>query len=347
MPHLQVVLAYSSTAELAMLRRIAGLYPDHRCIFHALKVPSLYRLVDPLVSAFTFERKKQVLRHNLDFFSGCDALVTPELTSLRLKTVHNLAHLRMIRASHGAGDRAVGFDPRIAGFEHVLVPGRKTFTRMLNEGCIREHSASVVGYAKFAALGGGERQRFFHNNQPTVLYNPHFEPALSSWQRHGRAVIDHFVHRQGYNLIFAPHVILFRRFLRHRAWLPPRRFPGHVLIDRGSERSIDMTYTLAADIYLGDVSSQVYEFIHQPRPCIFLNSHAVDWQDDPNYAHWQLGEVIDAPDQLPAALGRARQLFEQHYRARQIAAALETFASPDASLGVAEHGADIIARQLM
>ena len=37
--------------------------------------------------------------------------------------------------------------------------------------------------------------------------------------------------------------------------------------DPGSPASTDMTYTRAADIYLGDVSSQVYEFIAEPRPC--------------------------------------------------------------------------------
>lgn len=29
-----------------------------------------------------------------------------------------------------------------------------------------------------------------------------------------------------------------------------------------------MTYTPAADIYLGDVSSQSYEFLLDPRPCL-------------------------------------------------------------------------------
>ena len=54
-----------------------------------------------------------------------------------------------------------------------------------------------------------------------------------------------------------------------------------------------MTYMLAADIYLGDVSSQVYEFLLEPRPCIFLNGHNVPWQDNPYYSHWTLGQVID------------------------------------------------------
>jgi len=343
---LEVVLAYSSAAERTMLERIAEKYPDHRCIFHALAVPALYQLVDPLISVITFEKKKQVLRHNLDFFLDCDALVTPELTSLRLKRVHGLNHLQMILVPHGAGDRAESYDPRIAEFDHVLVPGWKTFERMLKEGCVRKRDASVVGYAKFEALSGRLGHRFFDNDKPTVLYNPHFEPRLSSWQRHGRAVLNYFISQREFNLIFAPHILLFRRFLRHRAWLPRLSIPDHVLIDCGSERSIDMSYACAADIYLGDASSQVYEFVYHPRPCIFLNSQGVDWRQDPNYAHWHLGEVIESPDQLAGALGRANRLFELRYRAVQVDAAAATFVSPDNGLSVAECGADIIAQQL-
>jgi CDP-glycerol glycerophosphotransferase (TagB/SpsB family) len=70
-----------------------------------------------------------------------------------------------------------------------------------------------------------------------------------------------------------------------------------------------MSYTLMADLYLGDVSSQVYEFLLRPRPCLFLNSQGVDWRNDPNYAQWQAGPVIDRPAQLATGLKRA---FESH-----------------------------------
>src|SRR3546814_13919965 len=60
----------------------------------------------------------------------------------------------------------------------------------------------------------------------------------------------------------------------------------------GSERSIDMSYTGSADLYLGDVSSQVAEYLYRPRPCVFLNAQGVDWQEDPNYRFWSLGPVI-------------------------------------------------------
>ena len=71
-----------------------------------------------------------------------------------------------------------------------------------------------------------------------------------------------------------------------------------------------MTYTLAADIYLGDVSSQVYEFLIAPRPCILLNPHKADWRDDPNYAFWHFGPVVDDVESLDVALREAARTHE-------------------------------------
>ena len=67
-----------------------------------------------------------------------------------------------------------------------------------------------------------------------------------------------------------------------------------------------MTYTKAADLYIGDVSSQVCEYLFQPKPCIFLNSHHIDWKDNPYYSHWELGlvieDVLDLEEKIPQLL---------------------------------------------
>jgi hypothetical protein len=65
------------------------------------------------------------------------------------------------------------------------------------------------------------------------------------------------------------------------------------------------------------VSSQVYEFIRTPRPCIFLNLDRIDWRSDPAYVHWNLGQVIDSVDELPAALAQARALQPEFERAQR------------------------------
>jgi hypothetical protein len=152
-----------------------------------------------------------------------------------------------------------------------------------------------------------------------VLYNPHCSPHLSSWFKHGRQVLDFFSENEDYQLIFAPHVMLFeRRFvltidklrLNRRGRIDVRYLKApNIRIDLGSRACTDMSYTLMADLYLGDVSSQVYEFLLRPRPCLFLNSQCVDWRNDPNYTQWQAGPVIDNPAQLATGLKRA---FESH-----------------------------------
>jgi hypothetical protein len=98
----------------------------------------------------------------------------------------------------------------------------------------------------------------------------------------------------------------------------------HMLIDLGSRRSIDMTYLSAADAYLGDVSSQVFEFILKPRPCVFLNPRGLAWRDDPDFASWRLGPVVETPEQVLqtlAAVGR----WAEDYRPAQEAAAEAAF----------------------
>lgn len=229
-----------------------------------------------------------------------DALIVPERTSLWLKRLR-LSRAPFIHTDHGAGDRAVGFEPRIREFDFVLVAGSKQEQRMREQGLIRTGRYAVVGYTKFEAVGRlhAERPRLFGDDRPVVLYNPHFDRRLASWDRFGMALVEAVSASGRYNLILAPHVRLCEGSRRKwDALLAPYRDRPDVLVDPGSERSVDMTYTLAADLYVGDVSSQVYEFIHRPRPCLFLNAHGADWRGDPNYLHWNFGPVIDHPENL-------------------------------------------------
>jgi CDP-glycerol glycerophosphotransferase (TagB/SpsB family) len=267
--------------------------------------------------------KLGIYRDNLDFFRSLDALVVAEKTSLLLKTRYGLGGLRVIHTRHGAGDRAIGFDKASAQFDHVLVSGPKIRERLIAEAGVSPDRLSMVGYPKFDLWPAEPRRLPFQaNGKPTVLYNPHPSPHLSSWFQHGQAVLEHFLRDDRYNLIFAPHVMLFhRRFVLtidklriDRPGTIDRRFleAPNIHIDLGSQASTDMTYTSAADIYLGDVSSQIYEFLHTPRPCLFLDAHGTDWRGDANYAHWQTGEVIGDPAHLGAALDRAVREHDRH-----------------------------------
>jgi len=251
--------------------------------------------------------KLSALFANLKPLLSVDCLVVAERTSTILKRLP-VKIPPMIHIPHGAGDRAKSYDKRIKHFDHVIVAGPKDKRRMIEHGLVSDRNCSVSGYVKAAALKVmfPSRPKLFDNSKPIVLYNPHFEPRLSSWSKFGIAILEAFTDQDKYNLIFAPHIRLFggntpgtiasfSHFAEHK----------HIIIDLGSEASTDMTYTHAADLYMGDVSSQVYEYLIDPGPCIFLSRVENNWQTDPDYAHWQYGSVLTGVENLTQAIDRA------------------------------------------
>lgn len=238
-----------------------------------------------------------------------DAIALPERTSLYLKRM-GVRHPRFVHLDHGAGDRAAGFDPRIRRFDFVLMPGEKHRERLLAEGLVRPGAYAVTGYPKFEAADAARDRDWqpFAGGRPIVLYNPHFS-ALGSWERMGERVLAAFAAQDRYDLIVAPHVRLLDTKAARRRWEPVlAAYQNHprILIDRGSERAIDMTYTTLADVYLGDVSSQVYEFLRTPKPCLFLNPNRIAWERDPDYAHWHFGPVLSEGGDPVVGVDRAR-----------------------------------------
>lgn len=235
-------------------------------------------------------------------------LVTTETTSAFLYRLPGFRS-RIVHLKHGAGDREGSYNPKHAHFDLTLVNGPKDKERLIARGFATEEDCQVVGYAKFELIRA-PTQALFSNDSPVALYNPHFDETLGSWFRHGASLIAEMERILGWNFVAAPHVKL-RDGPNIRSEAP------NVLIDRGSIRSIDMTYTESADVYVGDISSQVYEFLRRPRPCIFLNLDRIDWASNENYAHWQLGQVIERVEDLGPALGRAHELrprFEEAQR---------------------------------
>ncbi|ATW02410.1 CDP-glycerol glycerophosphotransferase family protein [Sphingorhabdus sp. YGSMI21] len=270
------------------------------------------RLAENMLGRMVPLNRLSSLKRSTELFRHFDALVVPETTTTFLKKIDPSARPKLIFFPHGAGDRSIGFSPEISLFDHVLLPGEKTRDRMLAAGVIRPDNHRIVGYPKFQAYADRPPVKLFDNDKPVVLYNPHFDPLLSSWFRFGAQILDHFANQTDYNLIFAPHVMLFQRkllasvehrMLKFRQHIDPRYAAlDHIHVDIGSSRSVDMSYTNAADIYIGDVSSQIYEFIRTPRPAIFFNSHDADWQGNANYDHWNFGPVLDDVADLGPAL---------------------------------------------
>lgn len=341
-----VVVACTSDALRAAVLRIAALYPKHRVEFVQLEIPLSERIVTALLTRFTFLAKKRMLARNLDFFRGFDAIVTPERTVLLLRTKYGLERVKLINTRHGQGDRMGSFDDRTLEVDLTLVAGRKYVDRFADYGILREGHYAIVGYPKFEVCGNhGPPARLWANDNPVVLYNPHFDPRESSWPSQGHAVLDWFAAHPEYNLVFAPHVVLFERAWKHAAWIP-RRIRGlpNIHIDVGSDASIDMTYTRAAAIYLGDSSSQVYEFIEVPRPCVFIDAQGARAANPNKYAHWRFGPVISSAAELGPALIAAREGFPAYAEEQRTAFAYTFSSEPGRSAG--QRGADAIAEFL-
>jgi hypothetical protein len=294
--------------------------------------------------------KLLVYRDNLDFFRSLDVLVVPEKTSLVLKTRYGLDGLKLVHTRHGAGDRAIGFNAASAAFDHVLASGPKIRDRLISEAGVPAERISVVGYPKFDLFK--PRVRESTDERLTVVYNPHVAPHLSSWYKHGRDVLRWFAEHPEYRLIFAPHIMLFQRPVTVTIQPPGIAWVGRVpadlrkreniFVDTDSRALTTMEYLDRADVYLGDASSQIYEFLRQPRPAIFFNSHGADWEHDSNFAHWNAGTAIGDVDALGPALAAAKADHEARYRAVQEEMLRNTFDVGDTPASV--RAAEAIAR---
>ncbi|MES3027582.1 MAG: glycerophosphotransferase [Pseudomonadota bacterium] len=251
--------------------------------------------------------KAAMLIANARTLARYDAVVTPERTTALLRRL-GVKRPKLVYTQHGAGDRGGPFEPRLGLFDLVMAAGPKQRDRMVESGLVAPENCAMVGYPKFDIVEAlsPEPKNPFSDQRPIVLYNPHFDPKLSSWPRWGMEVLERFAADDRYNLIFAPHVRLFDQAGTPDLG-PLERFGDHprIHIDLGGPAAIDMTYTRVADVYLGDVSSQIYEFLRKPKPAIFLNAHQVDWVGDESYRHWRYGPVLDHVQALPDAVASA------------------------------------------
>jgi len=330
---LSISIISTTEEETEAVKEIAAAYPPNLCGMITAEAPFYARWFDRFTGHALLAKRFAVLWRHRKLFRSLDALVVPDKTSLVLKRWLGRDCPKIINTFHGAGDRSGGYKG-VEKFDYHLLPGPKYRGRMLAEGLVDPDRCAVVGYVKFDHIRDTPRPGLFRNDRPTVLYAPHFDPKYSSWFYWGKTILDYFAGNEKYNLIFAPHVLLFRR-----RWHisteggTPRFTPAipqsckeaeNLIIDPGSIASIDMTYTRAADIYLGDVSSLVYEFLYDPKPCIFLNPAQAKWENNPNFRFWHLGEVLTSTEPLGQTLDNARAN-HQSYREKQREAVKEAF----------------------
>ncbi|QNT77605.1 CDP-glycerol glycerophosphotransferase family protein [Entomobacter blattae] len=326
-PELEVHVACLTDSHLEYVKSLSRYYPTAHVHYDLLYLPKILR---NRISTAGYDvlTKMAALWLNRRNFSTFDAIVVPERTSLYLKTM-GVKHPKLIWTRHGAGDRAIGFAKDTKNFDFILFAGKKLKKRLEANGTLKPGRYVEGIYAKFDLVEKmrNKRKPLFNNNAPIVLYNPHFKNSLSSWKKFGIEILQQFAEQKEYNFIFAPHFRLFDPpSKKELAYFSQFSRYDHLLIDLGSYKSVDMTYTQMADMYIGDVSSQVAEFLTTPRPCLFLNAHKVQWHSNPNYRFWELGEVSDNADNI---IEQVKNVFsnQHHYSSLQEHYIQETFSS--------------------
>lgn len=309
------IIAHAPGSVDARLRQLIPQVDADRMEWRKLALPRWARMLSaPLDKVLPASRLLR-LRCNEDLFAGADVIVSTERTCLRLQ--HRLPAATMPRFAHiphGAGDRSVAWHPDLARFDLCLLAGQKVFDQFTGHG-IPASRLAIVGYPKFESVDASAKPDFFGNGRPTFTYNPHFDPHLSSWYDAGPDILRWFAGPAGrnYNLIFAPHVMLFRKRLhispeyrtaRFRPEIPAEaRSAPNILIDTNGPRLFDMSYMLGCDGYIGDVSSQIYEFLLHPRPAFFVdcrrNPRA---EDDQWHLFWKAGPIVHDAAALAALI---------------------------------------------
>lgn len=241
--------------------------------------------------------------------------VCAEQTSLWLPATLPIP-TRFIDTFHGAGSmRAKGHWRRRAGWR-TLVSSERERAALVAMGDDADR-IGVTGYVKASFRERSAPVRLFDNDRPVILYNPHWQRHRSSWWEWGADVVRRLAADPSINLIFAPHQRLLERADDVRAVAAEVAHRTNVHCDLTSFAMVDGSYAAAADIYLGDTSSQVVEFLVQPRPCVFLNHDDRAWENDASYDLWRCGEVVTALERLPAALAAAPDRHHQYVEAQQ------------------------------
>ena len=303
-PGVEVTILGASAAGLEFIRSYDA---DGLLRIRKLWVPSRRR--DGL---FTPPKRRLTLLMHFREIGRYPVIVTTATTSSLLYRLPGFSS-RIVHLKHGAGDREGSYSPKHKYFDLTLVNGPKHKAALIARGLRNESNCLVVGNAKFELVR--PTQTAVTANR-TALYNPHFDKRLSTWFGHGPTIVRTMEHIEGWTFVVAPHVKL-------KGGPTVQSTAPNVSIDMGSVHSIDMTYTNEASVYIGDVSSQVYEFLRHPRPCIFLNFDRIAWQGNDNYAHWTLGQVIEHPQDLARALERAYDL-QSSFEGAQIAASVRS-----------------------
>ena len=301
-------LIISSESVKKVITELTELYPKQKCNIVFLKGPAAYRYAN--IRRKKYPRPKIMMQNYAHKLNQYDILIGTSFETHRLFDQFCVNHPKYVFTFHGIGVRDYGFQSSLKRYDLLLLPGKNMANDLVKSDLVNDGNWEIIGYPKFDFI---ERKKnkinpIFPEERPTIIYNPHWNKKVSSWYGWGKKVLDFFLNSPDYNLIFAPH-ILIKEWKQRWLKLSKYQTASHIYIDLGSHRSIDMTYTRIADAYLGDVSSQVFEFLNEPKPCLFLNYQGLKREKERDFPQWEFGNVVSDFNGLPAKLD---SIFRDH-----------------------------------
>lgn len=286
-----VDLLITSNSILKVINDIKHLYPNQKCNITFLKGSMFYRYAN--FRKKKYPRPRIMMEKYASDLNNYDILVGTSFETHRLLDNIKIKYPKYVLAFHGIGVRDYGFPSSLKKYDLLLLPGRSMVQHLRKAKLVKDGNWEVIGYPKFdfAIRIKEQINPLFTNQKPTVIYNPHWNRKVSSWYDWGKNILDYFSNSTKYNLIFAPHILIKEWKQR---WLRLQKYKDcpNIHIDLSSQRLIDMTYTISANAYLGDVSSQVFEFLYKPRPCLFLNNKKLVKKKDRDFPQWSFGKTI-------------------------------------------------------
>ncbi len=300
----KIVLVSCSPEHTRLLKNIQSLYPIQNTIIKEIPLPFRFKYLN--IKNKTYPSPSDTMPKIAPYLRSVDGIVATSHSTVTSAKKYGITNPKLIYQYHGCGDRKYGFEPNLGNYDLLLLPGAYHQQRLHDSGVLDKKNTAIVGWPKldYPVDVTGLKQQLFPNDNPIILYTPHWSPKLSSFEAWCRPLMDYFKANKEYNFLFAPHIQLKHWKNKYNYDLNFDDYKvENIHIDLGSEAGVNSSYLRIANIYMGDVSSQIYEWIAlNPRPCIFTNAHGIQWEDDINYRHWRYGPVMNNISELKGIL---------------------------------------------
>lgn len=275
---------------------------------------------------------RYIAKHDYRTLNNARGLVGSSFGTHRL-SLFGIDQPKLIYTNHGTGDGEYGFGSGLRSMDMILVAGEKMRSQIENQPIFRNglpFEIVEVGYPKFDFLNvdifGKELNcpKIFENDKPVLLYNPHWMEELNSFNIFGSSLIK-WVEKTGrYNMIVNPHPLFWRFNRKNSKYLRNINNSKNVYVNQDKLIAADMSLMHTADVYVGDVSSSVYEWLKFDRPILFLNNGVEDWESNPHYSMWSFGPVASDVNEMKGILINLSEM-EQDFVPLRKAAYLRTF----------------------